>query len=270
MQKGHVCRQAGFVPIIILIGILVLASVGGVYFFKVRTPVQRVCTMDAKICPDGSSVGRSGSNCEFAPCPTNYSPTTNPVIHSQEKFLESYGIDNSGWKKYMIKPIKFEFKIPKLLLKQGELRETVDKGQVGQQVIISSIDEFLSFSLGLSTIDYQQGRGGGFLDYQRFEIENRKYYAKFVGNQKFEIPEDAVNEVKNPNGIDILKVRGKSQYNEEWGNRPIVGTPGEGYFGALINVNNPNYSGVVIQMKFDKNLTEQVFDQVLSTFKFLK
>lgn len=28
------------------------------------------CTMEAKICPDGSSVGRTGPNCEFAPCPT--------------------------------------------------------------------------------------------------------------------------------------------------------------------------------------------------------
>lgn len=27
------------------------------------------CTLDAKICPDGSSVGRTGPNCEFAPCP---------------------------------------------------------------------------------------------------------------------------------------------------------------------------------------------------------
>lgn len=27
------------------------------------------CTMDAKICPDGSAVGRSGPSCEFAPCP---------------------------------------------------------------------------------------------------------------------------------------------------------------------------------------------------------
>jgi len=27
------------------------------------------CTMEAKICPDGSAVGRSGPNCEFATCP---------------------------------------------------------------------------------------------------------------------------------------------------------------------------------------------------------
>lgn len=33
------------------------------------SPEQRVCTMEAKLCPDGSSVGRTEPNCEFAPCP---------------------------------------------------------------------------------------------------------------------------------------------------------------------------------------------------------
>lgn len=28
-----------------------------------------ICTMEAKICPDGSSVGRTGPSCEFATCP---------------------------------------------------------------------------------------------------------------------------------------------------------------------------------------------------------
>jgi hypothetical protein len=28
------------------------------------------CTLEAMICPDGSSVGRTGPACEFAPCPT--------------------------------------------------------------------------------------------------------------------------------------------------------------------------------------------------------
>lgn len=30
---------------------------------------QIACTMEAKLCPDGSYVGRSGPNCEFAKCP---------------------------------------------------------------------------------------------------------------------------------------------------------------------------------------------------------
>lgn len=29
----------------------------------------KACTMEAKICPDGSGVGRTGPNCEFAECP---------------------------------------------------------------------------------------------------------------------------------------------------------------------------------------------------------
>lgn len=27
------------------------------------------CTLEAKLCPDGTPVGRVGPNCEFAPCP---------------------------------------------------------------------------------------------------------------------------------------------------------------------------------------------------------
>ncbi|MFA5131215.1 MAG: GerMN domain-containing protein [Patescibacteria group bacterium] len=41
---------------------------------EINGPVA--CTMEAKICPDGSAVGRSGPNCEFAPCPSE--ATTSP------------------------------------------------------------------------------------------------------------------------------------------------------------------------------------------------
>jgi len=39
-------------------------------------PPRVACTMEAKICPDGSAVGRQGPNCEFAACPpmNNSSP----------------------------------------------------------------------------------------------------------------------------------------------------------------------------------------------------
>ncbi len=33
-------------------------------------PDKTVCTQEAKLCPDGSYVGRSGPKCEFAACPT--------------------------------------------------------------------------------------------------------------------------------------------------------------------------------------------------------
>ncbi|MFA5929995.1 MAG: Kazal-type serine protease inhibitor family protein [Candidatus Micrarchaeia archaeon] len=48
----------------------------------------RACTADAKICPDGSAVGRAGPNCEFAACPSggNNTPppgnSTTPIVCS--------------------------------------------------------------------------------------------------------------------------------------------------------------------------------------------
>ncbi len=37
---------------------------------EASVPIEgTVCTMDAMLCPDGSSVGREGPDCEFAPCP---------------------------------------------------------------------------------------------------------------------------------------------------------------------------------------------------------
>lgn len=44
------------------------------------SPGEVFCTMEAKLCPDGSSVGRVGPNCEFAPCPgtPEPTPTTDP------------------------------------------------------------------------------------------------------------------------------------------------------------------------------------------------
>jgi len=35
---------------------------------------QIACTMEARICPDGSAVGRAGPNCEFTPCPIETPP----------------------------------------------------------------------------------------------------------------------------------------------------------------------------------------------------
>jgi hypothetical protein len=33
------------------------------------TDTPQACTKEAKVCPDGSIVGRTGPSCEFAPCP---------------------------------------------------------------------------------------------------------------------------------------------------------------------------------------------------------
>lgn len=65
----------------ILIFIVALLAAALVFFIFARTKQaeapqspnhgdnQVSCTMEAKICPDGSAVGRTGPDCEFSPCP---------------------------------------------------------------------------------------------------------------------------------------------------------------------------------------------------------
>lgn len=65
----------------IVIGLLAAAAIGYVAWSmegatpeagkppKDGGPKEQACTMEAKLCPDGSSVGRQGPNCEFSPCP---------------------------------------------------------------------------------------------------------------------------------------------------------------------------------------------------------
>jgi hypothetical protein len=43
------------------------------------------CTMDAKMCPDGSYVGRVGPTCEFAACPSGEAPISEPIVCSPEQ-----------------------------------------------------------------------------------------------------------------------------------------------------------------------------------------
>ncbi|MBS3148512.1 hypothetical protein J4219_06500 [Candidatus Woesearchaeota archaeon] len=58
----NICKQSIFQVISLFLLVFLISCAPGS-----EQPVA--CTMDARICPDGSAVGRVGPNCEFAPCP---------------------------------------------------------------------------------------------------------------------------------------------------------------------------------------------------------
>ncbi len=69
-------KQALFALIVFVLVVLagmVLLPVG-------MSTQQRIlgCTLEAKICPDGSAVGRTGPHCEFSPCPIS-AATSSPI-----------------------------------------------------------------------------------------------------------------------------------------------------------------------------------------------
>jgi hypothetical protein len=65
---------------LLVIGIAVLIVFGallaaGMRVAQAPNEETRACTKEAKICPDGTAVGRTGPNCEFEECPAP-SPVT--------------------------------------------------------------------------------------------------------------------------------------------------------------------------------------------------
>jgi hypothetical protein len=81
----------------LILGVLVLLVLTGVGSYLVGqknaqpptnvfpAPSGKACTQEAKLCPDGSSVGRVGPNCEFAACPTS-DITANWKTYTDDKY----------------------------------------------------------------------------------------------------------------------------------------------------------------------------------------
>lgn len=59
--------------LLIIIIVILLAGIAYLIFGLPGKTKPISCTQEAKICPDGSAVGRTGPNCEFATCPEEMS-----------------------------------------------------------------------------------------------------------------------------------------------------------------------------------------------------
>ncbi len=105
--------RRGFAPFILIAIVALAVALGAGVWFAIRhagppsnsnsntppgqnNPPGIACTQEAKQCPDGSYVGRTGPNCEFAACPG----------------ASSTGIDVSNWKVYQNETRGFELRYP--------------------------------------------------------------------------------------------------------------------------------------------------------------
>jgi hypothetical protein len=67
-------NNKGFATLAIVLIVAAILIAGGAWYYvkNISSPTRSAaCTKEAKECPDGSHVGRTGPNCEFAACPTD-------------------------------------------------------------------------------------------------------------------------------------------------------------------------------------------------------
>lgn len=103
------------------------------------------CTEEAKLCPDGSYVGRSGPNCEFAVCPPSDRNVNVSTVNN-----------NSGaksWKTYRNNEHGFSFQYPESFSDMKEVvddqpswhgrsvAETSDSSGLNETILISILDK---------------------------------------------------------------------------------------------------------------------------------
>lgn len=146
-QPGHIRKFHGTlisaVAIASIVGYFALASQLPLWPFETPLsfiastpqPNQRACTQEAKLCPDGTAVGRTGPNCEFAKCPGE--------------------IDTSTWRTYRNDEYGFEFKYPDGLEVQQEIgyRDKI-QWRVGY-ISKRQTDEWLVFNFGINKANNQ-------------------------------------------------------------------------------------------------------------------
>ena len=104
--------RRGFAPIIIIIAVAIIAALGGYIVLSKKSfgpGGQVACTQEAKLCPDGTAVGRTGPNCEFAACP---GAMPSSVAHSTSS--GQFETDVSNWKTYRNEKYGFEVMYPSL------------------------------------------------------------------------------------------------------------------------------------------------------------
>ncbi len=85
----------------LVLALIIASGIGSLYYLNSNK--QIACTAEAKLCPDGSSVGRTGPKCEFAKCPTI---TSTPAATVQSTLTAS---ETANWKTFSNNGVSFKY-----------------------------------------------------------------------------------------------------------------------------------------------------------------
>lgn len=142
--KNNVFKVA--LLIVVIVSIAITAGLYTRTLNKKQTqPKDMGCTLEALMCPDGSSVGRVPPACEFAPCPTA-APQPTPIL-----------LETKGWKTYkLFDKVTIQYPAGVITKKEGDVYVFYKHGPsqtLGTEVFDGFILSIMSNKLGGKTLD---------------------------------------------------------------------------------------------------------------------
>lgn len=181
--------------------------------------------------------------------------------------------ETANWKTYRSQVANFEFKYPEAYA-INENENAPGPASTGYKFNVSLYlnGKGTGFKIGGVTSDFSQGRGGMLTDTQGYVDKDGQFYCTFL-NYVSPIQKGVnVTKLKNENGVEMLLIKGKDFQAKQLSEEMLqysCSNPPPNYTLVLINLNDPKYKGLGIEMDNSSlYLTSKQFDQILSTFRF--
>ncbi len=247
--------QKGFVPVILLVGLLIIfgAFVGGYHLGKKTNQEPKSLVQEAVTTPG-------------PPISTISTPA-----------------NKNEWTSYTIKKLNVEFRLPpELARKYGTLVEKETKGERGTELQIGFGNDSKSLKIASQSLEYTpfqeeysedeaRGIAGGPgistpAIFQGSKYENELFYGLQPLGKLHELPRDQVT-MYHANGRDILKV--KALFTDFGNVHQIFPEKTKKIWGIISGTGNQAYSGLTIEGILSDDLTEELFEQILSTFNIV-
>ena len=187
-EKKQASTGAGKKLLLIVFTVVLLS---GVAFFVRQTGDQSdqvSCTEEAKLCPDGSAVGRTGPNCEFAECPSDSGePLSNFANPYMEKAIANYFLTQKRFS-WQVRTGSHNFCAVENLKPEKELFPLYVWVYCGEYIIEEGELKTLSGASGPAKIDYPNELS--FYDLSKFSYEAPGDGAHYAEDIRRIFPED--------------------------------------------------------------------------------
>jgi len=186
--------------------------------------------------------------------------TKEPGVRVVEKIILQ-GVSDSeikNWNHYEARTLGFAFDYPKSF---GEFSITISPGERGEKFFGTFTNAYADMWMGGITSDFEAGREGNITDAQGYiEDEQGNFYFNFRGargNQIFPIKIVSTNATK----FILIEDKPSSGTSFYLGRRT-------NHIAALVNSKNKEFPGFAILIDKEK-INQSLFEQILSTFKFI-